>query len=310
MTCRTEALTERPEVRRALGAIPPRGACGGSSRRRCPRRRSRRSRTGPGGPRATCTRCRAATRSSSPRCWRPRPTRRPGHVRDAVAVRVGALGPEARAVTEIAAVVPGSDRAAAAGGHGRPRARTPSTPASRAGILQVRDDAVVFRHDLARRAVEGEIGRCAPPRAGGRRAPRAGGGRRRRSRPAGAPRAPRGRQPWRSAGSPPSAARVGERRGQPPPGARALGGGARGGAGAEALEGVSVEGTCAASSERALEARRALLRAPRGGGRGARRVGDDLRWLSRILWWAGEGAEAAAAGDQAIAVLESLPGEP
>ena len=64
--------------------------------------------------------------------------------------------------------------------------------------------------------------------------------------------------------------------------------------------------TCAASSTRALEARRALLRIHEAGEE-PNRVGEDLRWLSRILWWAGEGAEAAAAADQAIAVLESLP---
>ena len=38
-----------------------------------------------------------------------------------------------------------------------------------------------------------------------------------------------------------------------------------------------------------------------------RAAGDDLRWLSRILWWAGQGMEAAAVGDMAIATLEAFP---
>jgi DNA-binding CsgD family transcriptional regulator len=37
------------------------------------------------------------------------------------------------------------------------------------------------------------------------------------------------------------------------------------------------------------------------------RVGEDLRWLSRVLWWSGRSAEAAEVGDRAIAVLETLP---
>ena len=77
-------------------------------------------------------------------------------------------------------------------------------------------------------------------------------------------------------------------------------------AGTVALEGVSLEGYLCGELDRALEARRALLRIHEAGEE-PNRVGEDLRWLSRILWWAGEGAEAAAAADQAIAVLESLP---
>jgi DNA-binding CsgD family transcriptional regulator len=37
-----------------------------------------------------------------------------------------------------------------------------------------------------------------------------------------------------------------------------------------------------------------------------RREGDGLRWLSRLLWNAGRGAEAAAAAAQAVAILEEL----
>ena len=69
---------------------------------------------------------------------------------------------------------------------------------------------------------------------------------------------------------------------------------------------MSVEAYLCGRPERALEARRALLELHEAAG-DSLRVGDDLRWLSRILWWSGKGAEAAAAGDRAIAVLETLP---
>ena len=56
----------------------------------------------------------------------------------------------------------------------------------------------------------------------------------------------------------------------------------------------------------ALEARRTLLRLHEAAGE-RRAAGDDLRWLSRILWWSGQGMEAAAVGDMAIATLEAFP---
>ncbi|MDG4823893.1 LuxR C-terminal-related transcriptional regulator [Asanoa sp. WMMD1127] len=36
-------------------------------------------------------------------------------------------------------------------------------------------------------------------------------------------------------------------------------------------------------------------------------IGAAWRWLSRIAWWSGEGAEARTAADRAVAVLEALP---
>ena len=118
MTCRTEALTERPEVRRALGAIPPEvlrriepAPLSETAVETLARRTGRPARDlhqVSGGNPFFVTEVLAAPSDAVPVT-----------IRDAVAVRVGALGPEARAVTEIAAVVPGSDRAAPAGGHGR-----------------------------------------------------------------------------------------------------------------------------------------------------------------------------------------------
>ena len=52
--------------------------------------------------------------------------------------------------------------------------------------------------------------------------------------------------------------------------------------------------------------RRALLELHQAAG-DRLRAGDDLRWLSRILWWSGRGPEAEAAGDESIALLERFP---
>ena len=181
-----------------------------------------------------------------------------------------------------------------------------------AGLLTLRGDAVAFRHDLARRAVEDEL---SPVR---RReldrlvlgALAADGGR--RSRAARPPRPPRGRR----RGDPPPRARrrraAASARGRPPAGARALGGGARGRGGRRPAAARGARGrrgrgaTCAGDSSARTEARRALLAIHEAAG-DALRVGDDLRWLSRLLWWSGRGEEAAALGDRSIAVLEAFP---
>jgi DNA-binding CsgD family transcriptional regulator/tetratricopeptide (TPR) repeat protein len=67
-----------------------------------------------------------------------------------------------------------------------------------------------------------------------------------------------------------------------------------------------VEAYLCGETDRALEARRGLLRIHEAA-QETPRVGEDLRWLSRILWWSGNGAEAVATGDRAIAVLETQP---
>src|SRR5690606_26001766 len=73
-----------------------------------------------------------------------------------------------------------------------------------------------------------------------------------------------------------------------------------------ALEGVATEAYLGGRSERSLEARRALLARHEAAG-DALRVGDDLRRLSRALWWAGRGEEAGATAKRAAAVLEAFP---
>jgi DNA-binding CsgD family transcriptional regulator/tetratricopeptide (TPR) repeat protein len=227
----------------------------------------------------------------------------PASVRDAVALRVAGLGAPARAVVELAAVVPGPAElslvAATVGDEG-------VDECVRSGLLGLRDDAVAFRHDLARRAVEDAL----PPL-------------RRRDLDRlvlGALEADGDADPARLAHH---ARRSGDReaiRRLVPLAAEAAA--AAGGhrqalehweaalaadpESERALEGVAVEAYLCGRPERALEARQALRDRHEAAG-DALRLGDDLRWLARILWWSGHSAEAAQFGDDAIDALENFP---
>jgi DNA-binding CsgD family transcriptional regulator/tetratricopeptide (TPR) repeat protein len=298
LTVRSDAVSDRPEVLRVLGALP----------RECVRRiepeplsaeavalLARRAGREPadlhavsGGNPFFVTEALSAPAGESV----------PASVRDAVAARVAALGGPARAVAELAAVVPGStalwlvDLEAAA-----------IDECIDAGLVRLQGGALTFRHDLARRAVEDGISPV-----------------RRRELHRGvlaALEASGGADPARLVHH---ARRAGDDeaiRRHAPAAARAAS--AAGGhrqalehweaalaAGADALEGVAIESYLCAHPERALEARRALLERHEAEG-DALRAGDDLRWLARILWWSGQGTEAAAAGDRSIAMLEAFP---
>ena len=174
-------------------------------------------------------------------------------------------------------------------------------------MLALQGDAVAFRHDLARRAVEEAIGplwrrqlnanvlRALEARPGAdaaRLAHHAGG--------AGDADAIRR---WAPAAAR-SAAAAGGHRGALAHWEAALAAG--GGDDIEALEGVAVEAYLCGRPERALEARRAVLALHEAAG-DALGTGASLRWLSRLLWWTGQGEEAAVAGERAIALLETLP---
>ena len=77
---------------------------------------------------------------------------------------------------------------------------------------------------------------------------------------------------------------------------------------AELLEGYSVEAYLSGLSAEAVAARRAALELWEAAG-DRERVGEGLRWLSRLYWWDGSRQEAETAAARAIAVLEhSLPG--
>lgn len=310
LTCRSDALSERLEVQRVLAALP----------RECVRRVEPRSLS----EAAVALLARRAGRHPSDlhaisggnpffvteALAVPEAGGVPASVRDAVALRVAAIGRQAHAVLELAAVVPGatelwllSETIAA------------DTAAIDecivAGLLHLGDGTLAFRHDLARRAVEAGI----PP------------ARRRQldrlvlhvledvgeSDPARlVHHARHGGDTWAIRRLAPAAARAASAAGghrqalEHWEAALAAQDDAQLPGCAEALAGVAIEAYMCGRLERALEARRALLEIHEAAG-DARGVGDDLRWLSRILWWSGKGTEAADVGDRAIAVLERFP---
>ncbi|MFI6340181.1 AAA family ATPase [Streptomyces sp. NPDC050535] len=69
------------------------------------------------------------------------------------------------------------------------------------------------------------------------------------------------------------------------------------------LERYAVESYTIADSVAAVDAEREAVALRRSLG-DARALGADLRWLSRIQWWAGDAEEARSAAREAIAVLE------
>ena len=219
----------------------------------------------------------------------------PASVRDAVDSRVGALSDRARAVVELAAVVPGATELWLVA---EPADAIDECIA--AGLLQMQGDALAFRHDLARRAVEDSL----PPmrrRVLDRRVLAA-------LEFAGHDDPARLAHHARRTGDTeailrlaPAAARAAGRRA--PAGARAVGGGAggrrrRGGARGRRRRGVPVRLAGARRSRRGA-------RSPRATPTTRCALGDDLRWLSRLLWWSGRGEEAVAAGDEAIAIARA-----
>ena len=191
----------------------------------------------------------------------------PASVRDAVALRATAAGEEALAVAELVAVFPRPAELALV----TELAGAGAGAVDRcleAGLLLLRGDAVAFRHDLARHAGDAAaIRRVAPVAA---RAATAAGGHR------------QALEHWEASLA------------------------AAGGDDPEALEGVAVEAMACARTERALEARRALLELHDAAGDGLR-AGDDERWLGRILWWSGDVPAATEATDRAIERLEAFP---
>ncbi len=225
----------------------------------------------------------------------------PASVREAIALRLALIGDAARAVVELAAVIPGPAELWLVG----PDAAAIDECIG-AGLLSLHGETLAFRHDLARRAIEDGLSPL-----------------RRREldlrvlaalEAAGDADPARLAHHARRAGDPDAIRRLA------PVAARAAA--AAGGhrqalehweaavavspQDPDTLEGVSVEAYLCGRTDLALEARRALLRLHEAAG-DTRAAGDDLRWLSRILWWAGQGMEAAAVGDMAIATLEAFP---
>jgi DNA-binding CsgD family transcriptional regulator/tetratricopeptide (TPR) repeat protein len=75
---------------------------------------------------------------------------------------------------------------------------------------------------------------------------------------------------------------------------------------AELLEGYSVECYLSGLSSEAVSARQAAVRLREADG-DREKVGESLRWLSRLHWWDGNRREAEEAAARAIAALEPLP---
>jgi tetratricopeptide (TPR) repeat protein len=73
---------------------------------------------------------------------------------------------------------------------------------------------------------------------------------------------------------------------------------------AELLEGYSFQAYVAGLAQEALKARQAALGIREAEGSSPEQLGESLRWLSRLSWWAGRRKEAEAAAARAIAVLE------
>ena len=232
----------------------------------------------------------------------------PLSVRDAVLARCARLSPEARDAVELVSVVPGRVELAFADALGVPPAAIEESLA--AGILVAYERTLRFRHEIARRAVERTL---SPPRrlalerrvleqlqAGEADVARLV----HHARRAGVHEAVRRHAPVAAR----AAAAAGSHREATAhyraalAASKDLATSER----AELLEGLSVEAYLCDRVDEALDARREAIALREELGE-LRPLGDGLRWLSRILWWAGRGTEAAEAGDESIAVLEAFP---
>jgi DNA-binding CsgD family transcriptional regulator/tetratricopeptide (TPR) repeat protein len=296
LTCRSDA---RPEVRRVLGSLPREAVrriepealsedAVAALARRAGRDPAELYRASGGNPFFVTEALDAPTGGV------------PASVRESLALRLEAIDPRARAVVELAAVVPGQTETWLLPDE------TALDAGIAAGLLTLHGDALTFRHELARGAVEDGL---SPRR------------RRELDRLVLAALEARGdADPARLAHH---ARRTGDAEAiqRLVPAAARAAGAARGHTqaleqweavlavapgDAEALEGVAQEAYLAGFPERALEAQRALYEIHTAAG-DELRAGDALRWIARNLWWTGRGPEARETGERAIAVLEAFP---
>jgi DNA-binding CsgD family transcriptional regulator/tetratricopeptide (TPR) repeat protein len=236
----------------------------------------------------------------------------PASVREVVATRLARLSTNARALVELASVLP--TRAELWLVHaalGDDRAALDECLAS--GLLTLRGESVAFRHDLARAAVESAM--SAPRRRELQLSVLGALGTRK------GVDAARLAHHARRAGDAdailryaPAAAKaagaVGAHREALEHAEAALAaatelGHARG----ELLDQVSTEAYLCGDSARALAARREVLAIHEAAGRQPD-VGESLRWMTRLQWWSGDTAGAERSGRRAIEVLEPLGPSP
>jgi DNA-binding CsgD family transcriptional regulator/tetratricopeptide (TPR) repeat protein len=233
-------------------------------------------------------------------------------VRDAVLARAARLSPEARTLLEAVAIVPWHAElwlleALAGESVGRVEECASS------GMLRLEPHGAGFRHELARLAIEESL---TPHRrvALHRRALAALA-----APPAGSPDLARLAHHAEAAGdteavarfAPAAAARaasLGAHREAAAQYARAItcAGGLSLTARAELLGHLSYECFLTGQFDRSIEARQEALECHRRLG-DTSGEGDALRWLSRILWWAGRPLEGRVAGQEGVTLLEQHP---
>ena len=236
----------------------------------------------------------------------------PMTVRDLVLARLAGLPADAREVVRLVAVVPTRAELWLLEQAARPAPSAVEVGVS-AGLLVVGPEAVGFRHELLRQAVEGSLSALARRELNRRVLEVLAGAPGRRvdlarlvhhAREAGdveavlryAPEAAR-----QAAAVAAHREAVGHYRAvlahdeRIPAAARA-----------ELLEDYSVEAYLSGLSGEAVSARKAAVDLREAAG-DREQLGEALRWLSRLHWWDGNRREAEAAAARAIAVLEPLP---
>jgi DNA-binding CsgD family transcriptional regulator/tetratricopeptide (TPR) repeat protein len=234
----------------------------------------------------------------------------PGSVRDAVLARARRLSPEAREVLHIVCVVPGRAETwlVDAALEGSPAA--PVDECVAAGMLELEGDALRFRHEIARVSIEDELspmrrreldGRVLAillSRAGVDPARLVHHARRAADAEAVLTAAPGAARAAAAAGAHAQSAEhlraALEAVGDAPSEQRA-----------ELLEGLSEQAYLSGGPEEALATRREALGIRTSLGQIAE-AGEDERWLSRLLWWAGRREESEQAANRAVALLEPL----
>ena len=239
----------------------------------------------------------------------------PPTVRDAVLARAAKLSPAARTIVEVASAVPGkAERWLVEAALPSPADEATMIEATTAGIVSLQRDAFVFRHELGRRAIEDSLPAVRRQslhatilallqRRGGISFARLA----HHAAEAGDAEAIRALAPLaaeeaiRADAHREAAAHYRRLLAH----AETLGDRER----AELLEKLSYQCYLIQQEEEALAHRQAALSIWRALG-DALREGDNLRWISRLQWFAGRNVEARAAADEAIAVLAPLPPGP
>ena len=238
----------------------------------------------------------------------------PPSVRDAVLARAAKLSPSARAIVELASTVPGKAERWLIEAASPDIEDASMIEATSSGILSLQHDALVFRHELGRRAIEDSLhsvrrqslhatvldvlrrrGGISPARLAHHAA---------EARDAEAIRtlAPLAAEEAIRADAHREAAAHYRR-------LLALADAFDDRDRAQLLESLSYECYLTQQEEEALAHRAAALAIWRRLG-DRLREGDTLRWISRLQWFAGRSAEAREAAHAAIDVLEPLPPGP